>query len=80
MINLGGHASATVLELIQAIERATGCTAVLDFVPQPLGDVNQTYADIAKAKRLLGFAPKVRLEEAARRFVAWYRSTMEVTV
>ena len=80
VINLGGHASVTVLELIRAIEKASGATALLDFVPHPQGDVNQTYADISKARRLLGFTPTVRLDEAARRFVAWYRATMEVTV
>ena len=40
--------------------------------------MNQIYADIFKARRLLGFAPAARLEEAARRFVTWYRAPMEV--
>lgn len=77
VINLGGHASVTVLELIRAIERASGRAALIDFAPQPQGDVDQTYADITKARQLLGFTPRVQLEEAVERFVSWYRDTME---
>lgn len=72
IINLGGHASATVLELIHAIERALSREARLEFVPRPPGDVELTFADISKAQRLLGFAPQVSLTEAARRFANWY--------
>jgi UDP-glucuronate 4-epimerase len=32
-----------------------------------------TYADVAKAERLLGYSPKVPIREGLRRFVAWYR-------
>jgi UDP-glucuronate 4-epimerase len=80
VINLGGHASVTVLELIRAIERASGRKALLEFAPHPQGDVNQTYADIAKARAVLGFAPRVRLDEAAKRFVGWYRTTLQDAV
>jgi UDP-glucuronate 4-epimerase len=80
VINLGGHASVTVLELIRVIERASGCRAQLVFAPHPQGDVNQTYADIAKARRVLGFTPRVQLNEAAERFVRWYRATMQEAV
>jgi UDP-glucuronate 4-epimerase len=72
IINLGGHNSASVLELIRAIERALSREARLEFVPRPPGDVDLTCADIAKATRLLGFAPRVALGEAAQRFANWY--------
>lgn len=77
VINLGGHASVTVLELIRAIERAAGRAALLDFAPHPQGDVTQTFADITKARQLLGFAPTVQLDEAVERFVRWYRDTID---
>jgi UDP-glucuronate 4-epimerase len=80
VINLGGHASVTVLELIRSIERASGCTADLEFVPPTQGDVRETYADIGKARALLGFCPSVRLDEAVDRFMTWYHETMEVGV
>jgi UDP-glucuronate 4-epimerase len=38
------------------------------------GDVSVTYADISKAKRLLGYQPKVDMEEGIKRFVEWYKS------
>jgi UDP-glucuronate 4-epimerase len=80
VINLGGHASVTVLELIRTIERASGCRAQVEFAPHPQGDVNQTCADIGKARRALGFAPRVQLDEAVERFVGWFRATMQEAV
>ena len=79
IINLGGHQSASVLELIGAIERALSREARLEFTPRPPGDVDLTYADIGKAQRLLGFAPRVALPEAAQRFVNWYLARGAVT-
>ena len=72
VINLGGHGTASVLELVRAIESVMGRSAQLRFVPPPPGDVRTTYADISKARRLLGFDPKVPLTDAVRRFVHWF--------
>lgn len=72
IINLGGHNSASVLELVRAIERALSREARVEFAPRPPGEVELTCADIGKAQRLLGFAPKVALTDAARRFANWY--------
>lgn len=74
IINLGGARPVTLTELIRRVEAATGRTAVLDRQPEQPGDVPVTYADVEKAKRLLGFEPRVPLEEGLRRSVAWYRS------
>jgi UDP-glucuronate 4-epimerase len=38
------------------------------------GDVPQTFADIAKARRLLNYNPQTQIEEGVRRFVEWWRS------
>jgi UDP-glucuronate 4-epimerase len=45
----------------------------IDYLPAQPGDVPITYADVSKAARLLGYAPKVPIREGLRRFVAWYR-------
>jgi UDP-glucuronate 4-epimerase len=37
------------------------------------GDVSITHADITKAKRMLGYQPKVNMEEGIKRFVEWYK-------
>jgi UDP-glucuronate 4-epimerase len=43
--------------------------------PQP-GDVSVTYADVSKAKRMLKYQPKVKMEEGIRRFVEWYKENL----
>ena len=72
--NLGNHRPHTVMELIAAIEKATGARAIIEHTEGPPGDVNETYADITRAARDFGFAPRVRLEEGIARFVDWFRS------
>ncbi len=44
--------------------------------PQP-GDVPRTWADISRAHEVLGYHPKVPLEEGLRRFVAWFWARQE---
>ena len=74
IVNLGGAHPVTLATLIERLEAATGRTAKLNHLPDQPGDVPVTYADVAKAARLLGYAPKVPLEEGLARYVAWYRS------
>jgi len=50
-----------------------GIEPKLDFQPEQPGDVPITFADVEKAGRLLGYAPKVPIREGVRRFVEWYR-------
>ena len=45
----------------------------IEYLPDQPGDVPITYADVSKAARLLGYAPKVPIREGLRRFVSWYR-------
>ena len=71
--NLGNSHPESVLDLIGHIERTTNRKAVLDFRDGPPGDVNETYADISRAARDFGFAPKVSLGEGISRFVDWFR-------
>ncbi len=44
------------------------------MLPEQPGDVPITFADVTKAGRMLGYAPKVPIEEGLRRVAAWYRS------
>jgi UDP-glucuronate 4-epimerase len=73
LYNLGNHRPQTVMELIAAIEAATGKTAAIEQTQGPPGDVKETYADITRAARDFGFQPTVRLEDGIARFVAWFR-------
>ena len=71
--NLGESKTTSLKELIGLIEEALGKKAKVEpLEPQP-GDVSITYADITKAKRMLGYQPKVNMEEGIKRFVEWYK-------
>ena len=72
--NLGNNSSEPLLRFIELIEKALGSKAQLDFQPMQLGDVKETFADIAAAKRDLRFSPKTSIDEGVPRFVEWYRS------
>jgi UDP-glucuronate 4-epimerase len=50
---------------------------VIDRQPTQPGDVPQTFADISKARRLLGYAPTTQIEEGIRRFVQWFKLNAE---
>jgi UDP-glucuronate 4-epimerase len=71
--NLGNAHPETVLDLIGHIERLTNSKARLEFRDSPPGDVHETYADITRAARDFGFAPKVSLASGISRFVDWFR-------
>jgi UDP-glucuronate 4-epimerase len=72
--NLGNSHPQSVLDLIGHIERTTNRKAQVEFKDGPPGDVRETFADIARAKRDFGFAPKVSLEQGISRFVDWFRN------
>jgi UDP-glucuronate 4-epimerase len=76
VFNLGNSHPITLSDLIAHLEAATGKTARQDRLPEQPGDVPITWANIDKAKRLLGYSPKTSMEQGLRNFVAWYRSTL----
>lgn len=72
--NLGNSTPVKLSELVEHLERATTRRAIRQPMPTQPGDGPLTWADISKARRLLGYQPRTPLEEGLRRFVAWYRS------
>lgn len=73
IFNLGESATTTLTELVSLIERAVGRHATLDRKPPQPGDVRRTFADISRARALLGYAPAVPVSEGIPRFVSWLR-------
>jgi len=69
IINLGGQQTTTLRELIDVIAKHVGKPAIIDRKPLQPGDVTITYADISRANELLGYVPKVGIDEGIRRFV-----------
>ena len=73
IINLGNNSPVSLNDFIAAIEKATEKKAKIKEMPKQEGDVEKTWADIAKAKRLLGWEPKTLLEENLAKIVLWYK-------
>ena len=76
IVNLGESEPIRLSRLVSALERATGREATIDRRPVPPGDVDRTFADVSRARRLLGYDPHVGIDEGLRRFVEWYRRVM----
>ena len=72
--NLGESQTTSLIELIKLIEGAFGKKANIEMLTTQPGDVSITYADISKAKKMLGYQPKVKIEEGIKRFVEWYKA------
>lgn len=73
VINLGEARTVDLRELISLIEKELGATAKIDRQPLQPGDLPQTFADITKARRLLGYNPQTQIEDGIRKFVEWFR-------
>lgn len=74
IINLGNSQSVELLYFIACLEKELGKKAEKKLLPLQPGDVPETFADISRAKRLLGFEPKTKIEDGVKRFVVWYKS------
>jgi UDP-glucuronate 4-epimerase len=74
VFNLGNSHPVRLAELIALLEAATGKKALQERLSDQPGDVPITWANIDKAKRLLGYSPQTSMEQGLRNFVAWYRS------
>ncbi|HKA60567.1 MAG TPA: NAD-dependent epimerase/dehydratase family protein [Gemmatimonadales bacterium] len=73
IVNLGGGARVRLDRLIALIAAALGRQPTIERHPDQPGDVRLTDADLEHAGRVLGFQPKVGIEEGIRKFVDWYQ-------
>ena len=74
VINLGGSQTVELRRLVELLENALGKPARIDHQPPQPGDVPLTYADITKARRLLGYNPQTSIEAGIERFVNWFKN------
>jgi UDP-glucuronate 4-epimerase len=74
VINLGESHTVSLLDLVRLIEQATGTAAQIRWLPLQPGDVPITYADVTKARRLLGYNPRVNIADGIPDFVKWFRT------
>jgi UDP-glucose 4-epimerase len=80
VINVADGAQTTLLQLLTLLSQMLGRPIEPDFQPARVGDVRESLADITLARRLLGYEPKVRLEEGIQRTIAYYRETVRESV
>ena len=72
VFNLGESQTIQLSDLILAIENALGKRAKINRLPEQPGDMPQTYADISKARKLLGYNPTTKLSEGLPKFIDWF--------
>ena len=74
IINLGGGTNPfTLLQMIELMEKYSSKKAKLKFSAKIAADMDVTWADISKAKKLLAWEPKVGFEEGIRRMIDWHK-------
>lgn len=78
IINLGNNYTVSLKELIESIEKVVGKKAIIEQHPEQPGDVPKTFADITKARQLLGYNPQTQLEEGLKKFYDWFLENKEV--
>ncbi|HEV8111398.1 MAG TPA: UDP-glucuronic acid decarboxylase family protein [Planctomycetota bacterium] len=76
-VNIGNPTEMTILQFAHGVIAATGSQSRIEFQPLPVDDPKVRQPDISKAKRLLGWEPKVKLEEGLRRTLAYFRARVE---
>lgn len=80
IINLGSDRPVSINHVIDSLERKLGKNAVIDHQPPNPVDVPTSWADIRKAKRVLGWQPEIDLEEGLGRCVDWYMDNRDWAV
>lgn len=73
VFNVGGGSRISVKELIKKIEKITGKKAKLEYIEKQRGDVKDTLADTSKAREVLHWKPRVRIEEGLERYISWFQ-------
>lgn len=72
--NIGNNQPVELMDYIAALEKALGKTAEKQLFPLQLGDVPDTYADVADLAEQFHYQPATTVEDGIKRFVAWYRN------
>lgn len=73
IVNLGESNTVSLKEMVKVIENELKIEAKINKLPMQMGDVDKTYADIKKAKELIGYNPETEFKEGIRKFVKWFK-------
>ncbi len=77
IVNLGGHETISINDLIKMLEDLIGKEAQIEYYPPPPAEMQASHAEVEKAGRLLGWEPQVSLKEGVARLVDWYNAERE---
>ncbi|NOX21356.1 MAG: NAD-dependent epimerase/dehydratase family protein [Nitrospirae bacterium] len=80
IINLGNDNSVVLMYVINLIEKALNKKANINWLERHPADVEATWADISKARSMLGWQPKVKIEEGIERTVKWYMDNRDFVI
>ncbi|MCC6580430.1 MAG: GDP-mannose 4,6-dehydratase [Phycisphaeraceae bacterium] len=72
--NLGGDHPVTLTQLVETVQKVVGREAIIDRKPMQPGDVERTWADLARSRSELGYAPKTTLEDGIRKQWEWMQA------
>ncbi|MBI4240844.1 MAG: GDP-mannose 4,6-dehydratase, partial [Candidatus Rokubacteria bacterium] len=75
-VNLGNPQEMTLSQLARKILALSGSSSPVEFSPLPLDDPKVRQPDITRARKLLGWAPQVELDEGLRRTIEWFRERL----
>ena len=76
-VNIGNPNEFTILECAQAVLQVTGSNSELRFEPLPIDDPTRRRPDITKARKLLGWEPRIGLNEGLKRSLGFYQAKVE---
>lgn len=74
VINLGNSHPVSLKELLKIFEKVSGRKAVVNSRPSHNASVENTYTNISKAKKVLGWEPKTGIEQGVAKLVRWFRN------
>lgn len=78
ILNIGNSSPVSLKEMINVIGKTLEIEPKINKLPMQPGDVDKTYADISKAKKLIGYEPKITFEEGIQRFINWYKENQKI--
>ena len=78
ILNIGNSSPTSLKEMIQTIADALNVVPKINQLPMQPGDVDRTYADISKAKKMIDYQPKITFEQGIKKFAKWYKENKDL--
>ena len=80
IFNLGESNTITLKQMISVLEKEIGKNATIKKMPKQPGDVDITFADISKSKRILNYDPKTDFNDGIKLFINWYKKNNNIII